>query len=124
MLPDLAGILKQFQLEGELVNAERIDSGHINDSYAVQFRHDSHASRRYLLQRINHHVFASPEKLMENVESITEHLRTKILAAGGNPQRETMTLIPTTEGQTLCQTPAAVIRSPGDADELHGRPLW
>jgi Ser/Thr protein kinase RdoA (MazF antagonist) len=105
MQPAMADIIKLFQLEGDLVDAQHVDSGHINDSYAVRFRHDSGASRRYLLQRINHHVFASPEKLMENVEAITGHLRTKILAAGGDPQRETMTLIPTTEGRTLCQTP-------------------
>jgi Ser/Thr protein kinase RdoA (MazF antagonist) len=105
MQPILAEIIKHFQLEGDFVSAERVDSGHINDSFAVRLRHDSGANRRYLLQRINHHVFASPEKLMQNVEAITGHLRAKILATGGDPQRETMTLIPTTEGRTLCRTP-------------------
>ena len=105
MEPALADIIKHFQLKGRLVDTERIDSGHINDSYAVRLRRDSGASNRYLLQRINHHVFPSPEKVMENVEAITTHLRAKILAAGGDPARETMTLVPTTEGQTLCRTP-------------------
>jgi Ser/Thr protein kinase RdoA (MazF antagonist) len=105
MQSPMADIIRRFQLEGDLMDIERIDSGHINDSYAVRLCQGSRASRRYLLQRINHRVFASPEKLMENIDAITTHLRTKILAAGGDPQRETVTLVPTTDGRTLCRTP-------------------
>jgi hypothetical protein len=97
MQPALVDIIKHFQIEGRLVDAQRIDSGHINDSYAVRLSQDSGASNRYLLQRINHDVFPSPEEVMENLEAVTAHLRAKILAAGGDPRRETMTLIPTTE---------------------------
>ena len=105
MQPDFANIIKHFQLEGDLLSAERVDSGHINDSYAVKVYQKGGGNQRYLFQRINHHVFRSPEKLMENVEAITAHLQAKIVAADGDPQRETMTLIPTTTGGTLCHLP-------------------
>jgi len=105
MQPDFGAIVKHFQLEGHFLRAERVDSGHINDSYAVWVRREGKARRRYLFQRINHHVFRAPEKLMENIEAITTHLQAKIMAAGGDPRRETMTLIPTTKGGNLCCLP-------------------
>jgi hypothetical protein len=46
------------------------------------------------MQRINHHVFKHPEDLMANIAAVIAHLRRKIIAAGGNPDRETLTLVP------------------------------
>ncbi|RPI70192.1 MAG: mucin desulfatase, partial [Desulfobacteraceae bacterium] len=42
---------------------------------------------------------------MQNIERVTTHLRQKIIAAGGNPDRETLNLIPTVEGKTFYKTP-------------------
>jgi Ser/Thr protein kinase RdoA (MazF antagonist) len=103
---DFGAIAKHFQFEGHFLQADSLPSGHINDSYAASFRVTGGGLRRYLLQRINHHVFLSPEKLMQNIEAVTTHLRAKILAAGGDPQRETLTLIPTLDGGSLHRTPA------------------
>jgi len=105
MITDLSNIARHFQFNGDLVQAEPIRSGHINDSYAVQFRQADGRVHRYLLQRINHHVFHSPENLMENIEAITTHLRQKILTTGGDPERETLTLVPTRDGRVLHRTP-------------------
>ncbi len=102
---NLVSIVQHFHFDGDFSHAEPIPSGHINDSYAAWFRRADGQAHRYLLQRINHHVFRSPEKLMENIEGVTSHLRNKILASGGNPQRETLTLIPTRDGGTLHRTP-------------------
>lgn len=102
---DLATIASHFQFEGRFLQAERLPSGHINDSYAISFRLPNGRLRRYLLQRINHHVFRTPEKLMQNIEAITTHLRAKIAHSGGDPERETLTLIPTLDGSLLHRTP-------------------
>ncbi len=101
MKPDLRTIANHFRLEGEFLNAEPIPSGHINDSYAIRFRRSDGKVHRYLLQRINHEVFQTPEKVMENIQGITTHLRRKIIAAGGDPDRETLNLIPTLDGKCL-----------------------
>lgn len=65
--------------------------GHINHTYLT-------TSKQYILQRINTKIFTNPHELMENIYKVTEHLRGKILAAGGNPDRETLTIIPTITG--------------------------
>jgi Ser/Thr protein kinase RdoA (MazF antagonist) len=105
MTPDFAGVARCFQFEGDYHGVERLRSGHINDTYALWFRHPGGSMHRYLLQRINHHVFQNPEKLMQNIQAITAHLRGKIVAGGGDPARETLTLIPTIEDRAFCQTP-------------------
>jgi Ser/Thr protein kinase RdoA (MazF antagonist) len=101
MKPDLRTITSHFRLAGEFLNAEPIPSGHINDSYAVRFRRSDGQVHRYLLQKINHDVFQKPEQMMENMEGITTHLRRKIVSAGGDPDRETLNLVPTQDGQCL-----------------------
>lgn len=41
---------------------------------------------------------------MENIEAVTTHLRRKIIAVGGDPERETLNLIPTVEGRSFYRT--------------------
>ncbi|HOI54932.1 MAG TPA: aminoglycoside phosphotransferase family protein [Phycisphaerae bacterium] len=94
---DLSSIVRRFAVAGAYQEAVPYGSGHINDTYAVRCA-DGDASRRYLLQRINHRVFRQPEKLMENVARVTRHLRSRILAEGGDPDRRSLTLIPTADG--------------------------
>ncbi|MBN1555903.1 MAG: aminoglycoside phosphotransferase family protein [Phycisphaerae bacterium] len=100
MKHDLARIASRFELGGTFVDAESYGSGHINDTYAAHVKTDA-GLVRYIHQRINTDVFRQPENLMENVRRVTEHLRNKILAAGGDPDRETLTLVPTTDGESF-----------------------
>jgi Ser/Thr protein kinase RdoA (MazF antagonist) len=101
MKPDFPAISRQFRIEGLLLEAQPYGTGHINDTYAASFEQAGGQVHRCLLQRINDHVFADPEGLMENMELVLAHLRAKIVAAGGNPDREAMTLIPTVEGNAF-----------------------
>ena len=56
---------------------------------------------KYVIQRINRYVFPSPQDIMENITGVTEFLREKILARGGDPLRETLNIRRTTQGGTL-----------------------
>jgi hypothetical protein len=96
-------IVTNFQFEGTLVNAEPIGAGHINDTYLAEFDTNG-SSKRYILQRINRHVFANPQGMMNNIRLVTNHLREKILTAGGDAQRETLTLIPTVADKSYLET--------------------
>ena len=54
--------------------------------------------RRYILQRMNHDIFKNPHQLMENVVNVTEYLRGVILTQGGDPDRETLNVVKTSDG--------------------------
>lgn len=68
-------------------------NGHINDTYITE------GSPKYILQRINSNVFKKPEEVMENIGKVCDYLREKISAEGGDPDRETLTLIRTVDGK-------------------------
>lgn len=89
---NLQEIAKKFKLE---LNCEPYGNGHINDTYIIN------NAPRYILQRINSDVFTKPEEVMENIEAVTDHLRKKIAAAGGDVCRETLTLIQTDDGRSF-----------------------
>lgn len=95
---DIEKIVSHFDLPGEFVSAGPYGTGHINDTFRSVFNNGKET--HYIHQRINHNVFTQPEKLMENVQRVTSHLREKVLAAGGNPDRECLTLIPSKQGES------------------------
>ncbi|MES0362268.1 MAG: aminoglycoside phosphotransferase family protein [Anaerolineales bacterium] len=96
MKPDFKEIVQHFEFEGDFSSAISYGTGHINDTYIASFE-DNGSTRRYILQRINHHIFLNPEGMMKNIEAVTAHLGRRIETAGGDPQREALTLIPTVE---------------------------
>lgn len=72
-------------------------NGHINTTFDVQ------TEPRCILQRINTDVFPRADWVMENICAVTRHLQDKIAQAGGDPKRETLTVIPTTDGHSYVQ---------------------
>jgi len=103
MKPDFHEIVRHFDFKGDFSAAEPYGLGHINDTYLAKFRLNG-SIQRYILQRINHNVFQDPEGLMSNIQTVTQHLREKISSAGGDPKRETLTLIPTKDGDAYMRT--------------------
>lgn len=87
-------LFNAFDFAGELCHIEHYGNGHINDTYLV-----TTTVARYIIQRINHHVFLHPEQLMHNYRLITDYLKTRICLERGDPDRETLTIIPTKTGQ-------------------------
>lgn len=88
-------LLKHFRLEGEVESVKPHGSGHINNTFLVT----THGERKYILQKINTDIFHDTDGLMENIVSVTSYLRERIIQAGGDSERETMTVIPTTDGR-------------------------
>ena len=97
-------ICQHFQVGGNLVEVIPYGDGHINDTLLGVYQTPS-GPTRYIHQRINHNVFKQPEKVMENIERVTRYARERIQAAGGDPNRETLTLIPARDGRFYYQTP-------------------
>jgi len=87
---DITAVVEHFDLGGEIVASAPVTTGHINDTYVLTTSARGRQTR-YVLQRINHHVFKDPPRLMENVARITEHIRTKV--AKTDPERASRQLM-------------------------------
>lgn len=86
---DLNKVLGEFEIESTISN---YGNGHINDTYLTE-------TKSYILQRINTKIFKNHAQLMNNIDNVTSFLREKIVAAGGDPDRETLTVVKTREGK-------------------------
>lgn len=90
---DIGAVLDRFRILGTRRSVAPYGSGHINDTFASIY--DQAGTRvRYIHQRINGTVFDRPDQLMENVERVTRHQRTKYR---GSPDasRSHLVLVPT-----------------------------
>lgn len=92
-------VAMQFALEGELKELSVFGNGHINDTLRAACELADGRTKRYIVQRMNDGIFKNPDELMENVMNVTSFLRKKIIAAGGDPDRETLNVIPTKDGK-------------------------
>jgi Ser/Thr protein kinase RdoA (MazF antagonist) len=93
---DVRAVASAFRIPGDFLAAEPWGSGHINDTYRVEFA-QAGARVRYLFQRINHQVFTNPLALMENIARVTAHLGEKVAATPDRPRR-TLTLVAARDG--------------------------
>lgn len=87
-----------FQFRGILRGTQPYGNGHINDTYLLTFETDPGATEKIILQRMNRQVFTRPAELMENIMNVTSFLRKKIAEQGGDPERETLNVIPARNG--------------------------
>ncbi len=92
-------LVKSFCFEGTFIDAVPYGNGHINDTYALTYENGG-ATRRYILQKMNKSVFPDTKTLMHNVALVTEFLSRKIAERGGDPEKETLTLIRTKDGNS------------------------
>jgi len=70
-------VLREFDVAGEFVDVDSDSRGFINDTHIVTFRNEG-LRTRYVLQRVNHHVFRYPEDVMRNLRIITSHLARRL----------------------------------------------
>jgi len=87
----ISKIAAHYQIAGDYVVAQPYGSGHINDTYAVEYNQGG-TFIRYIFQRINHNVFKQPEQLMDNIQRVAAHIKAK-LAANKDSTRHTLTIV-------------------------------
>ena len=91
--------IANFQFEGILIEEGPYGSGHINDTFLLKFEIAEMGCINVILQRMNKDVFSNPVELMENIMGVTSYLRKKIIENGGDPERETLNVIPAVDGK-------------------------
>ena len=74
-------------------------SGHINDTYLLVFEEPGQGTNKKILQHMNRQIFTRPVELMENIMNVTTYLRKRIIEKGGDPDRETLNLVPALDGK-------------------------
>ena len=91
-------VIRLFDLPEGKITAEPFGNGHINRTLKVEI---SGSPQKYILQWINQKVFHHPDQVQENIMAVTGHLRKKIREEGGDPERETLSLIPAKDGKSF-----------------------
>ena len=96
-----AGALaRRFVLPEGDWRARPFGNGHINETFLLEAEG---REERFILQWLNGYVFPRPDVVMANIAGVTEWLRARIAEEGGDPERETLRLVPALEGGTYVQ---------------------
>lgn len=95
MTSNLNFIASKFAVEGSVESVKALGEGFINDTFIVT----TSFGTRYILQRKNRKIFTNVPSMMDNIVRVTNHLKNKIIAAGGDALREALTVTPTQDGK-------------------------
>jgi Ser/Thr protein kinase RdoA (MazF antagonist) len=96
----LQEISKKFQIYGEILHAETLKIGHINETYSATYSQGG-TRVRYIHQKINKNVFKNPAAVMDNVMRVTTHIRKKLEALNARDHtRRSLIVIPTRDGRS------------------------
>lgn len=90
-----------FALCSNIISIEPYGNGRINDTFLVECQADVLPGKKYILQRINHLIFKEPEHLMSNILNVTVFLRKKLILNGGDPNREVLNVVMTSDGKSF-----------------------
>lgn len=94
---DLQFIANQFAIEGTVIEVKPLGNGLINTTYQVVTEGDA---PDYVLQDVNNAVFTDVDMLMDNIMSITSHIRKKLEEAHAEDiDRKVLHFIPSKEGK-------------------------
>lgn len=99
----LQEISRKFQIYGEILHAETLKIGHINETYTATY--DQGGTRvRYIHQKLNQNVFKNPVGVMKNVMRVTTHIRRKQETRNlRDATRRSLIVIPTRDGRSFYQ---------------------
>lgn len=95
---DFEGILANFCMAGFACEIVPYGSGHINTTFHI--KNGDITAPDYLLQRINSHIFKDVPSLIENINTVSGHLRNKLFPIyGDETEQRVLTLVETKNHQ-------------------------
>jgi len=97
----LKQIASHFKIESEIESIKPLGEGFINDTFKVKTI--DFAASDYILQRKNINIFKNIPGMMVNIDKVTAHIKEKIVKAGGDKNREALTIINTTDNNLFYQ---------------------
>ncbi|MDR1263954.1 MAG: aminoglycoside phosphotransferase family protein [Oscillospiraceae bacterium] len=90
-------LLAAFGKNSPITAARELRAGNINTTYLVALS----SGEKLTLQRINHHVFKEPEKIMANIQGVTAHLRSKLPPNTTDAARRVLTFMKKCDGSMI-----------------------
>ena len=99
----ISEISSQFAIEGKFLEGSEIESGHINTTYLAAYENEEGEVSRYILQRINEHVFKDPHAVLKNVACVTKHINRRVLAEKQDLGGQTLNLYPSRDGKLFVE---------------------
>ena len=97
-------VAEQFDVSGRLASIRPTGSGNVNDTYLAVFR--THFSEeRIIIQRVNGHVFSSPDWIMENMRILTNHCHKQLQTESSTADRiwQLPRIVPCRDGQDFSE---------------------
>jgi hypothetical protein len=94
---DLQSVAAHFAISGLPADVAPVTTGHIHDTYILTVKTEPQIVR-YVLQRINHHVFRNPPAMTANILRVTEHIRMKLSPYDPALARRQLMVVPTQDG--------------------------
>ena len=88
-MTQLETIVSKFSTTGTVTEIKPLGPGFINDTMIVK----TQEGPKFILQRKNHVIFPDVPGMMNNIVMVTEHIKAKVEAAGGDPTREVLTVV-------------------------------
>ena len=87
-------VCDRFAFGGAVTDLKICGNGHINSTYIVT----AESGKRYVLQILNTAIFKDPVGVMNNIVTVTDHIRKGLAEAGEDTERGTMRVVLTKEG--------------------------
>ena len=75
-------ICSHFDIDGDATGFTTLKDGHINNTYAVSWRHEDGSDDKFVLQQINTVVFKDVAALTSNILGVCEHIKKKSKVSG------------------------------------------
>ena len=94
----IQNVISKFNYAGALTDIKDCNKGHINGTYFVKCEEPNGKKHKYVLQSINTGIFKHPDQVMENIIHVTEHIKSKLIEEGKDPEQGTINIVYTKDG--------------------------
>jgi Ser/Thr protein kinase RdoA (MazF antagonist) len=90
-------LFDRFQTDESITVLVPFGNGHINETFLAK---NSEGKAKYILQRINHHIFKDVDMLQNNIHTVTSHIRKKLTDSGeAEIERKVLNFLPAKDGK-------------------------
>ena len=105
---ELEKTASNFELKGSMVNQTDFAAGHVNKTFLLTYS-DKDGIYRYIMQRIKSGVFCEPDRLMDNIERVSEFIRLQLEKEKAlDISRKVLSLVKTKNGDNFYRDPSGL----------------